>query len=132
MHLYLFQGLDKGPVQLNPLPLKVVSAQLDDGTPATVRQTDAALEISVPAAAVDPIATHVILTVEGDPMAVDTLPGAGAGQGVRAKKVTASNVFQQDSHYSGRQGRGWRPGFPLGHRWRRDRGLAGVRFRQAG
>ena len=119
MHLYLFQGLDKGPVQLNPLPLKVVSAQLDDGTPATVRQTDAALEISVPAAAVDPIATHVILTVEGDPMAVDPLPGAGAGQGVRAKKITASNVFQQDSHYAAGKVADGDPG----SRWATDGGV---------
>ena len=97
----------------------MASAKLDDGTPAMVRQTDDALEISVPAAAVDPIATHVILTVDGDPMTVEPLPGTGVGLGVRAKKVTASNVFQQDSHYAAGKAADGDPG----SRWATDGGV---------
>lgn len=104
INLFVFQGLEKGPVVLPALAAKVVKATLVDGTDVAVKQSDAGLELSVPPARIDPIATTIQLTIEGDAMAIAPIavsaPDPGA-PGLRAdvKKVTASNVYQNQHAY---------------------------------
>ena len=99
IHLYVFQGLDRGPLALPALPLKVRAATVG-GTSATMAQREDALEVSVPAAAIDPIATHIVLEVDGDPLAVDAIAVGGGSRGVPVKSVKASNVFPGQGEYA--------------------------------
>ena len=83
---------------LPPIPKKIVASSVLTGGIATVRQTDEAIEISVPKAYRHEIDTIVKLQLDGpvDELAPIGLPSASLAH---EKKVRVSNIFQNNRHY---------------------------------
>ena len=95
IYVYVMAWPAEGPLVLPSIGRKVLQARAATGGDAQFAQTDAGLTLSVPAAARDPIATLVELTVDGP--AFDIAPAAVGGFGgslASKKKAAASNVFQ--------------------------------------
>jgi alpha-L-fucosidase len=65
IYLFVMQWPDKGPLKLPPLSQRVTGSKTLSGPQASVRQTDSAVTITVPPADRDPIATVIVLTVDG-------------------------------------------------------------------
>jgi alpha-L-fucosidase len=83
---------------LPPVPKKIVASSVLTGGTANVKQTDDAIEISVPEADRQEIDTIIKLQLDGPADDLDPvgLPSASLAAG---KKARASNIFQQNSHY---------------------------------
>jgi len=90
---------DRDPVLVPPLPRKILSSRVLTGGSATVKQTDQAIEVTVPKAERQALDTIVALELDGT--AFDARPGKLASGSVAAgKKATASNVFRNDPQFS--------------------------------
>ncbi len=83
---------------LPPIPKKIVANSVLTGGTANVKQTDEAIEISVPKAYRHEIDTIIKLQLDGsaDGLAPVGLPSASLAH---EKKVRASNIYQKNSHY---------------------------------
>jgi alpha-L-fucosidase len=83
---------------LPPIPMKIVANSVLTGGTANVKQTDEAIEISVPKAYRQEIDTIVKLQLDGPAgeLAPIGLPSASLAH---EKKVRASNIYQKNSHY---------------------------------
>ncbi len=85
---------------LPPLPARIIKSSLLTGGQATVKQSDAGVEIAVAREHRQAIDTIVVL--ELDKPAIEIAPIAAGSQGdslTAGKKATASNVFQKDKKY---------------------------------
>jgi len=88
------------PVVLPPIDKKIVASRVLTGGTASVKQTDAGIAISVPAADRKEIDTIVVLTLDGP--AADAKVGHAATDSLATgKKATASNVFQKSVRVHG-------------------------------
>lgn len=83
---------------LSPIPKIIVANSVLTGGTANVKQTDEAIEISVPKAYRHEIDTIIKLQLDGsaDGLAPVGLPSASLAH---EKKVRASNIYQKNSHY---------------------------------
>jgi alpha-L-fucosidase len=88
------------PVALPPIDKKIVASRVLTGGTASVKQTDAGIEISVPAADRKEIDTIVVLTLDG-PAADAKVGNAATDSLATGKKATASNVFQKSVRVHG-------------------------------
>jgi len=86
-------------LKLPPIDRRVVGHSILTGGTATVRQTDEAIEISVPPEQRQELDTIVVLQLDGpaDEIEPVALPSASLAFG---KKATASNFFQNSERYS--------------------------------
>ena len=97
-HVYLFvmNWPEAGPLQLPPLPLKIVAGQALSGGPLSQRQTDQGITVNVPPSDRQPIATVIRLTVDG-----------------QADEIPAISFFAKDDEEKGNaqggQGALWSP-----------------------
>ena len=85
------------------LPARIVNNSVLTGGEATVKQTEAGIEITVPKSERQEIDT--VIALELDKPATDIAPIAvsSIGQSVaEGKKATASNVYKNNQHYAGR------------------------------
>ena len=92
-------------LKLPPLPAKIVKSSVLTGGEATVKQTEAGVEISVPAASRQEIDT--IVALELDKPAIEIAPIAVTAEGeslTTKKKVKASNVYQNDKQHGADKG----------------------------
>ncbi|MGA2498660.1 MAG: alpha-L-fucosidase [Tepidisphaeraceae bacterium] len=88
-------------LKLPALPAKIVKSRVLTGGQATVNQTDAGIEITVPKADRQEIDTVIALQL--DKPAMDIAPVAIASTGkslTEGKQATASNVFQNNNQYA--------------------------------
>jgi len=83
---------------LSPVPKKIVAGSVLTGGEASVRQTDEAIEISVPKAGRHEIDTIIKLQLDGsaDEIAPVGVPSASLAH---EKKARASNIFQKNRQY---------------------------------
>jgi len=83
---------------LSPVPKKIVAGSVLTGGEASVRQTDEAIEISVPKADWHEIDTIIKLQLDGsaDEIAPVGVPSASLAH---EKKARASNIFQKNRQY---------------------------------
>lgn len=65
IYLFVMQWPDKGPLKLPPLSQKVTASKTLSRPQASVRQSESAVTVTVPAADRDQIATVIVLTVDG-------------------------------------------------------------------
>ena len=86
-------------VTLPPIDKKILSSKVLTGGTAVVKQTDASIEISLPAEDRDELDTIIALELDGPAAELKPrrLPSSSLAFG---KKATASNVFQNDPTYS--------------------------------
>ena len=85
-------------LKLPPLPAKIVKSSVLTGGEATVQQTEAGVEISVPAASRQELDTIVVL--ELDQPAMGIAPVSVGGESLTTgKKAKASNVYQNNKHF---------------------------------
>jgi alpha-L-fucosidase len=83
-------------LKLPPPPARIVSSCLLTGGQASVKQTDAGIEISVPPADRQEIDTIVALELDKPAIGIAPIASAGIGQSLaEGKKAKASNVFQK-------------------------------------
>jgi len=88
-------------LKLPPLAAKITKSSVLTGGDVTVNQTDAALEITVPAASRQAIDT--IVALELDKPAIEIAPISVTGKNeslTTGKKAKASNVYQKSHNYS--------------------------------
>lgn len=84
--------LQNGSLKLPPLPAKVTSAALFDGTSVPFQQDAAALQLTIPEAGRDPNITVVKLTIDGDPLALSPIVPASSSKSLAyLKPATASS-----------------------------------------
>ncbi|MHC4351570.1 MAG: alpha-L-fucosidase, partial [Planctomycetota bacterium] len=85
-------------LRLPPIPKKITDSSILTGGTVEVKQTDEAIEISVPAEHRDEIDTIIKLRVFGAASDIPpcSLPSASLAAG---KKAQASNVYQKSRHY---------------------------------
>ncbi len=85
-------------LSLPPIPKKIVASSVLTGGTATIRQTEKSIEISVPKAYRQEIDTIIKLELDGPAgeIAPASLPSASLAY---RKKVTASNVYQNNSQH---------------------------------
>ena len=83
---------------LSPVPKKIVASSVLTGGEASIRQTDEAIEISVPKADWHEIDTIIKLQLDGsaDEIAPVGVPSASLAH---EKKARASNIFQKNRQY---------------------------------
>ena len=83
---------------LAPVPKKIVAGSVLTGGEASVRQTDEAIEISIPKTDRHEIDTIIKLELEGpaDELTPVGVPSASLAHG---KKARASNIYQKNHHY---------------------------------
>ena len=83
---------------LSPIPKKIVASSILTGGEASVRQTDEAIEISVPESNRHEIDTIIKLQLDGsaDELAPVGVPSASLAH---EKKARASNIFQKNRQY---------------------------------
>ncbi len=101
VYLHIFAWPEE-VLTLPTLPAKIVKSSLLTGGEATVKQTEAGIEIDVPKS--DRQAIDTIVALELDKPAIDIAPIAvwSLGQSLaEGKKATASNVYQNNMHYAG-------------------------------
>ena len=86
---------------LPALPARIVRGSVLTGGAARIKQTDAGIEISVPRSDRREIDTVVALELDRPAMDIAPIAVASVGQSLaEGAKVTASNVYQQSSHYA--------------------------------
>ncbi|MGB2862764.1 MAG: alpha-L-fucosidase, partial [Sedimentisphaerales bacterium] len=85
-------------LSLPPIPKKIIASSVLTGGTASVKQTDEAIEISVPEASRHEIDTIIKLQLDGpaDELAPVGVPSASLAH---EKKVRASNIYQKNRHY---------------------------------
>ena len=84
------------------LPARIVKSSVLTGGEATVKQTEAGVEITVPKPNRQQIDTVVALTIDKPALDIAPIAVASIGQSVaEGKKAKASNVFQKNNHYAG-------------------------------
>lgn len=87
-------------LKLPPLPAKIVKSSALTGGEATVKQTDAGVEISVPAANRQEIDTIVALELDKPAMEIEPIAVNAEGESLTTKKkAKASNVYQNDKQH---------------------------------
>ena len=87
-------------LKLPPLGAKIVKSRALTGGEATVNQTEAGVEISVPASSRQEIDTIVALELDRPALGIEPIGVAGVGESLTTgKKAKASNVYQKDKHY---------------------------------
>ena len=88
-------------LSLPALPARIVRGSVLTGGAARFEQTDAGIEISVPRSDRREIDTVVALQLDRPAMDIAPIAVASVGQSLaEGAKVTASNVYQQSSHYA--------------------------------
>ncbi|NQT53674.1 alpha-L-fucosidase [bacterium] len=96
LHILRWPG---STITLPPIERRVVSHRVLTGGAATVKQTDAGIEVAVPKEQRHPLDTIVALTLDGP--AADVKPGKLASGSVAAgKPALASNTFQNSPTYA--------------------------------
>jgi len=83
---------------LSPVPKKIVASSVLTGGEASVRQTDEAIEISVPKAYRHEIDTIIKLQLDGSADELDPV-GVPSASLAHEKKARASNIFQKNRQY---------------------------------
>jgi len=83
---------------LSPVPKKIVASSVLTGGEASVRQTDEAIEISVPKAYRHEIDTIIKLQLDGSADELDPV-GVPSASLAQEKKARASNIFQKNRQY---------------------------------
>ena len=87
-------------LKLPPLGARIVRSRALTGGEAAVSQTEAGVEISVPAANRQEIDTIVALELDRPALGIEPISVAGVGESLTTgKKAKASNVYQKDKHY---------------------------------
>ena len=87
---------------LPPLPAKIVKSHVLTGGAATVKQTEAGIEISVPAASRQEIDTIVALELDKPAMEISSISVSLAGESLTThKKAHASNVYENNQNRFG-------------------------------
>jgi len=100
IYLYVMNWPEEGPLALPTAGAAIQTAEALGGGEATMKRADDSIEIDVPAANRNPIATVIVLTVTG--RAFDIPPAALASAGdslATGKKASASTVFQNSPSY---------------------------------
>jgi len=90
---------DSDTITLPPIPKKIIASSVLTGGTATVKQTAEAIEISVPKAHRQELDTIIVLKLDG-PANEITPRALLSGSLTTAKKVKASNIFQNQSGYN--------------------------------
>ena len=87
-------------LNLPPLPAKIVKSRVLSGGAATVNQTEAGIEISVPAASRQEIDTIVALELDKPAMEISPISISLAGESLTThKKAHASNVYENNNRF---------------------------------
>jgi len=87
-------------LKLPPLPARIVKSTLLTGGEATVQQTEAGVEISVPAASRQEIDTIVALELDKPAIEIAPISVTAEGESLTTKKrARASNVYQNDKRH---------------------------------
>jgi alpha-L-fucosidase len=94
IHLFIMNWPAEGPLQLPPLPCKVVSSELLTGGTMQLKEADSGLLIDVPAADRPDVATVIRLQVDKDALAIPPVNVAWSHSLAFQAPATASNVFQ--------------------------------------
>jgi alpha-L-fucosidase len=101
LYLHIFAWPEE-VLTLPRLPGQVVRSSALTGGQATVKQTDAGIEISVPPADRQAIDTIVALELDKPASEIAPLAVRSLGQSLtEGKKATTSNVYQKNNHYAG-------------------------------
>jgi len=92
--------LKDGSLTLPPLPAKVKSATLLDGTPVTFEQTEGSLKFTIPSEKRDPNITVVKLTVDGDPLKLAPIVPDSTSKSLAYRKpaTVSSSIAPQFMH----------------------------------
>ncbi|MEX1113981.1 MAG: alpha-L-fucosidase [Akkermansiaceae bacterium] len=92
--------LKNGSLTLPPLPAKVKSAALLDGTTVPFQQTTDAFQLTIPEASRDPNISVVKLTIEGDPMKLTPIVPASTSKSLAYRKPAnvSSSIAPQFMH----------------------------------
>jgi alpha-L-fucosidase len=98
LFLHIFDWCDD-PLKFPAIPAKVVRSRVLTGGLATVRQTDAGLEVSVPESDRHPADTVVAIDLDGPASGLPVLTVPRERSLTTGAKATASNVFQQQAQY---------------------------------
>ena len=95
LHVLGWQG---DSVRLPPIPKKIIGHSVMTGGAAEVRQTDEAIEVSVPEANRQELDTLVVLRLDG-PAAGIKVGALRSGSAAAGKKAGASNVYRKMAEY---------------------------------
>jgi alpha-L-fucosidase len=90
---------DSNTLTLPPIPKKIIANRVLTGGITIVKQTEEAIEISVPKAHRHKLDTIIMLKLDG-PAGEITPRAMRSGSITMAKKVSASNIFQNQAAYS--------------------------------
>jgi alpha-L-fucosidase len=92
--------LQNGSLKLPPLPAKVKTAALFDGTSVPFEQHAGAFQLSIPVAGRDPDITVVKLTIDGDPMKLAAIVPVSSSKSLAYQKpaTVSSSIAPQFMH----------------------------------
>ena len=96
LHLWRWSG---GSLKLPPIPAKVVRSRVLTGGMAELRQTEAGLEVSLPASARQPLDTVVALDLDRSALGLAAVDVPVEPSLTTNAKATASNVYQNQAEY---------------------------------
>lgn len=98
--LFVMNWPDVGPLRLPAIDRSITASAIRSGGKLTVKQTGDGIEINVPPADRQEIATVIELTLDGPALSIAPLPvKLRSGSLAVGQQASASNVFQNESNY---------------------------------
>ncbi|MGB2809669.1 MAG: alpha-L-fucosidase [Sedimentisphaerales bacterium] len=98
IYIHVFNW-DNNAISLPPIPRKIIASSVLTGGTATVKQTEEAIEISVPKAYQQELDTIIALKLDGPASEIAPVSMLSSSLAY-GKKAKASNIFQNSSGYS--------------------------------